>query len=176
MSLHIIVDGYNLIRQSTTFSALEDVTLQEGRDALVESLIAYRRVKRHPITVVFDGTRSEVNLQAAVTQRGGITVMFSRQGELADTVIKGLVSREGQRAVVVSSDNEIVDYAEQRGVATIGARQFEAKMKAALLMDSSATAPEPVDTNEWKPTTKKKGPARRRSKRDRKRKVKTRKL
>lgn len=176
MSLHIIVDGYNLIRQSQAFSALEEESLERGRDALVESLIAYKQVRRHAVTVVFDGTRAAVNLQAARTRRGGVDILFSRPGELADSVIKRLVSQEGQRAVVVSSDNDIVDYAEHRGAAAIGSAQFETKMKAAIATPALTGPLDPHGPEAWKPTTRKKGPARRRSKRERKRKVKTRKL
>jgi len=175
MSLHILIDGYNLIRQSNTLSAMENESLEAGRDALVDSLILYKRRKRHQITVVFDGTEAGVLLQGERMQRGGIRIVFSHKGELADAVIKRLASQERERAVVVTSDREIMDHAEQQGAAVIGAVEFENKMKAAILAPDPG-AFEPETAPEWKPSTKKKGPARRRSKRERKRKVRTRKL
>ena len=55
MSLHIIIDGYNLIRQSGQLSMLDMQDLQLGREALVDMLAAYKRFKAHRITVVCDG-------------------------------------------------------------------------------------------------------------------------
>ena len=87
MSIHIIIDGYNLIRQSNRLSILDLQDIQLGRDALVDMLAAYKKVKSHRITVVFDGTRAPLFSQQR-TRLKGITVIFSHKGESADTVIK----------------------------------------------------------------------------------------
>ncbi|MBU4288844.1 MAG: NYN domain-containing protein, partial [Proteobacteria bacterium] len=63
MSLHIIIDGYNLIRQSTTLSDLDRQDIQLGREALLNMLAAYKKIKRHRITVVFDGTNAHFSSQ-----------------------------------------------------------------------------------------------------------------
>ena len=55
MALHLIIDGYNIIRQSPELLSKESQDLRWGREALLEKLAAYRRLKKHPITVVFDG-------------------------------------------------------------------------------------------------------------------------
>ncbi|MCD4762468.1 MAG: NYN domain-containing protein, partial [Desulfobacterales bacterium] len=47
MSLHIIIDGYNLIRQSTTLSDLDGQDIQLGREALLNMLVAYKKIKHH---------------------------------------------------------------------------------------------------------------------------------
>lgn len=174
MSLHIIIDGYNLIRQSPALGAAELQSLEEGREALCERLVVYKRLKGHPITVVFDGTRAP-NLGVERRRRMGIDILFSRYGELADSVIKRLVAKEGQRAVVVTSDKEVREHAARLGAATIGSEEFEHKMTMAVAMDSVSDDTVDQETG-WRPTTKKKGPARRRSKRDRRSRVKTRKL
>ena len=43
MAIHLIIDGYNLIRQSPELLAQESQDLSWGRDALLEKLAAYRR-------------------------------------------------------------------------------------------------------------------------------------
>ena len=53
--MHLIVDGYNLIKQSPRLQALDAMDLQAGREALLELLADYRRRSHHQITVVFDG-------------------------------------------------------------------------------------------------------------------------
>ena len=41
--MHLIVDGYNVIRQSPRMQFLDAVDLQSGREALLELLAHYRR-------------------------------------------------------------------------------------------------------------------------------------
>jgi predicted RNA-binding protein with PIN domain len=175
MSLHILIDGYNLIRQSESLAAMERASLQEGREALLERLASYKRIKHHPITVVFDGTHAHDPLQGR-TRYKGINVIFSRPGELADTVIKRLVTRERERAVVVSSDKEIADFATVHGSVTMGSVEFENKMQWATQADPTPGDFSQEDLPGWTPTTKKKGPSRRPSKQKRKSRSRTRKL
>jgi predicted RNA-binding protein with PIN domain len=174
MSVHIVIDGYNLIRQSPIFSVIERRNLEEGRDALLECLASYKKVKRHSITVVFDGTGAETHMEQR-TRWKGIRILFSRPGELADSVIKRIAARERERAIVVTSDREVADFAVRHGAASIDSIEFENKMDMATHAD-----PDLIGFSEeeegWTPTTRKKGPSRRRSKGDRKRRTKTRKL
>ncbi len=174
MSIHIIIDGYNLIRQSSQFSSIEALDIAAGRDALIDSLAAYKRIKLHRITVVFDGTNAPISVGNRDRFKG-IDIRFSRSGELADTVIKRMVDREKQRAMVVTNDRDVLHYAEHKGAATINSSDFEAKMSMAQFYDLKGGDPE-SDTREWLPTTKKKGPARKLSKRKRRGKARVDKL
>lgn len=173
MSIHIIIDGYNLIRQSNSFSDLDRQDIQLGRDALIETLAAYRKIKHHKITVVFDGTNALSFSQHEIRIKG-IKVKFSRKGELADTLIKRMVNRERERALVVSSDLDIVNFAAAKGAATIGSSDFEKKITMAIYMDTEGV--ESSNNSGWVPTTKKKGPSKRLSKRKRRNRIKIRKL
>ena len=173
MSIHIIIDGYNLIRQSKPLSALDLQDIQLGREALIDMLAAYKKIKAHRITVVFDGTRSPL-LALQRDRQKGITIVFSHRGESADTIIKQMAGREGQKALVVSSDLDIVHTVEARGAATISAVDFEKKLTLACYAAGMETDRDAY--NGWKPTTKKKGPSRRRSKKQRKTQAKIRKL
>lgn len=175
MSLHILIDGYNLIRQSPALSVIERRSLEEGRKALLERLLSYKRAKHHTITVVFDGAYADIHMERR-TRWKGISVVFSRPGELADSVIKSMVTRERERAIVVTSDREVADFAAEHGAATIGSLEFENKMNMATHLDMNETDFAETEGEGWTPTTKKRGPSRRRSKQDRKRRTKTRKL
>jgi predicted RNA-binding protein with PIN domain len=174
MGLHLVIDGYNLIRQSDWLGDIDRRSLQRGREALISALARYKKLRGHRITVVFDGGQAP-GFGDRRDRRGGIEIRFSRQGELADTVIKRMCSRERGQVLVVSSDTEIVRYAEARGAATIASPAFEDKLMMAEHMNVSDGASEEVDAG-WQPTTRKKGPARRRSKRQRRNWLKTRKL
>lgn len=173
MSLHIIIDGYNLIRQSVSLSRLDEQDILLGREALVDRLAAYRKIKHHPVTVVFDGQNSPAFSQRHHRQKG-ISIRFSPKGISADEVIKRMASREREKALVVSSDRDVSDYAAACGAATISAQQFEAKIQMAGDFDRHDD--ETNDNRGWTPTTRKKGPARRRSKRQRRNRIKIKKL
>ena len=173
MSFHIIIDGYNLIRQSASLSRLDAQDILLGREALVDQLAAYRRIKHHPVTVVFDGQNSPGFSQQRRRQKG-ISIRFSPKGTSADEVIKRMASSEREKALVVSSDRDVIEYAAACGAATISAQQFEAKIEMAGHYDHHDDETE--DNAGWKPTTKKKGPARRLSKRQRRNRIKIKKL
>ena len=174
MSLHIIVDGYNVIRQSQQLSILDLRDIQEGREALQDILVEYKKSKGHRITVVFDGTNA-VSLDSQRQRFRGIEILFSRNGETADTVIKRMASRERERALVVSSDRDIISFVSSMGSATIGSRAFEDKLLQALYARDYGGMEDPPDTG-WVPTTRKKGPSRRLPKKKRRNRDKTYKL
>ena len=173
MSIHIIIDGYNLIRQSNSFSDLDRQDIQLGREALLDTLAAYRRIKLHKITVIFDGTNAPP-FSEHEHQIKGIKVKFSRKGELADSLIKRMVSREKEKALVVSSDLDIANFATAKGSATIGSLDFEEKITMAIYMDTKGVERE--DEGGWVPSTIKKGPSKRLSKRKRRNRIKIKKL
>ena len=173
MSIHIIIDGYNLIRQSNTLSIIDHQDIQLGREALIDRLVAYQKIKHHMITVVFDGTNAP-SFSQRKNRVQGITVKFSRSGEVADAVIKRMVSREKEKALVVSSDLDIVNFAKAKGAAVISSTDFEEKISQSLYMEIKGG--EPKEETGWVPTTKKKGPSKRLSKRKRRDRNKIRKL
>ena len=164
MSIHIIIDGYNLIRQSKSLSILDMQDIQLGRDTLVDMLAAYKKVKSHRITVVFDGNTAPL-FSRQRNRRKGISIIFSHKGESADTVIKKMACKDRQKALVVSSDQDIVESAAASGAATVSADDFENKLKMAFNNDGLQFNRD--DYSGWRPTTKKKGPRRRLSRRQR---------
>ena len=95
MSLHIIIDGYNLIYQSEAFNPLNASDIETARDALVAALAAYKRLKAHKITVVFDG-RAELNGFLKKYQRKGIHIRFS-----SNSIIATWVVNMGKRGIFV---------------------------------------------------------------------------
>jgi uncharacterized protein len=174
MSLHIIVDGYNVIRQSKQLRILDLRDMQEGRETLQDILVEYRKSKGHRITIVFDGTHA-ISPDTQRQRFRGIDILFSRNGETADAVIKRMAAREKERALVVSSDREIVSFVTSVGSATIGSRAFEDKMFQAIYCGENGGMEDPPETG-WVPTTRKKGPSRRLPKKKRRNREKTVKL
>ena len=173
MAMHIIIDGYNLIRQSPGLSSLDNLDLATGREALIDALAAYKRIKPHMISVIFDGTNAP-----AISQRRdrlkGIDIIFSRHGESADTVIKRMVAKKRETALVVTSDGDVARAAIASGASVISSPEFDSKLHMA--QQFHLTGDDDWEDVGWKPTTKKKGPRRRLSKRERRSRKKIAKL
>ena len=176
MTVRLLIDGYNLIRQSGSLRTQENLALELGRKALLERLWEYKRVRGHRITVVFDAA-SKGSLGEEQSVEKGIKVIYSSQGETADSVIKRICQKEGGNVLVVTSDRELADYAESCGSVSLDSEDFEAKMEMALCLDVKGAE---VDEEEegWSPRkgTRKKGPAKRLSRKDRRRREKWKKL
>jgi predicted RNA-binding protein with PIN domain len=128
----LIVDGYNLIRQWPELAMLDRADLEEGRGALLQELAAYRRAKRHEITVVFDG-RERGGSAEAPSRVAGVTVRYSREGETADEVIGRLAAEGRERAVVVSSDRAVMGEARRHGAACLSSAEFLNRLEASRL-------------------------------------------
>jgi predicted RNA-binding protein with PIN domain len=174
MAIHIIVDGYNLIRQSSELAELDRQNLQLGRDALIDQLVAYKKIKAHKITVVFDGSDAP-SLYGPRDRVKGIAIRYSQGGERADDVIARMARREKGKALVVSSDREIMAAAESAGATAMESPAFADKLAISQLMALKSDG-ESVDSSGWVPTTRKKGPSRRLPKRKRKAMARIKKL
>lgn len=128
----IAVDGYNFIKQSPCLRALERVELQKAREKLIDLLKDYKKIKRHAICVVFDGSQEMIGRGFKEHQRG-IEVIFSRPGEKADDVLKSLAAEKREGLVIVTSDREIARFAVKKGATAISVEDFSARMQMAGL-------------------------------------------
>jgi len=174
MALRIIIDGYNLIRQSPTLRSYDSQDIAQGREKLIEMLVSYRTLKRHPVLVVFDGWQEGAATEHR-TREKGIDIIFSRRGEKADEVIKRLVSRLSGELMVVTSDHAIADFCRNRRCEIIPALAFEEKMTSAFLFSIKGGAED--DDKPVSPlTTRKKGPSKKLPKAKRKLKQRLKKL
>jgi hypothetical protein len=176
MSLILIIDGYNLIRQSPAMREYDREDLEQGRTVLLHRLRAYRRIKQHPVTVVFDGWIHGGPWESK-ENTAGILVRFSRRGEQADDVIKRLAERHRDKAIVVTSDRSLGEACARQGCAVITAAEFEDRMEmAAYLEFKDMAAEEPETAAAFTKGTKKKGPSRRPPKAKRRRRKVLKKL
>ena len=157
----IIIDGYNLIRQSGTLRRYEVKSLEAGRNALFSRLGAYQKIKGHKITVVFDGWQGEERYEER-DRYDGVDIIYSGFGEYADDVLKRLAAQTDEEIIVVSSDREIVSFAQRCGKIALSSADFESLMnKASISLKKNQYAA----ANDKKATErKKKGPSRRLSK------------
>ncbi|HYA13945.1 MAG TPA: NYN domain-containing protein [Syntrophales bacterium] len=178
--MHILIDGYNLIRQSDSLRRHERLSLEEGRRALIRFMAGYRKQKGHKVTVVFDGWENGP-IEEERDRQGGIDIIYSRRGEKADDVIKRYVERPGEEIIVVTSDRGIADFVIRRGVTAISSHEFEefAQRLQSGPPDSSSYTEGRYDKDKDDEITtniKKKGPSRRLSRKKKAAIIKLRKL
>jgi uncharacterized protein len=117
--MDIIIDGYNLIGSDRGLRG----ELEHQRNWLVQRLSLYQELRGHTVTLVFDGWKSG-GLDEVLEVKHGLRVVFSRQGEKADSVIVRLARQKGSGCVVVTSDREVRRAVERFGAAAIYAGEF----------------------------------------------------
>src|SRR2546421_5279087 len=124
MPVHLIIDGYNLL--GVRGGLRGDV--EARREQLIRNLAGYRQRKGHPLTVVFDGWRAGHPVEH-VEWREGIGVVYSKQGEQADAVVKRLAEKYGSDCAVVSSDREVSNFAKAHGCTVLTSGEFETRLQ-----------------------------------------------
>ena len=123
MSLHYLLDGYNVLKQMEAF---RDLPLEDARHGLLKWIGDSRPQGsvNNQVTVVFDGTEGSDSLY------GEIRVIFS-DGCSADDKIKRMVEEDAGRknCVVVSDDKDIFLYARSLGARVMNVAAFTFKPK-----------------------------------------------
>lgn len=126
----LLVDGYNVIRCTPPYRDIAEDDLASAREALVSDVAAYAQGE-WDATVVFDGAGNP-HSDGAPHFIAGITVVFSKHGTSADSVIEARArsARErGQRVDVVTSDAQ-TQWAVMGGhVARRSAVEFSAELR-----------------------------------------------
>jgi uncharacterized protein len=127
----LIVDGYNVIRQTPPYRDLSEVDLESARAALVSDVAAYAD-REFRATVVFDGHLNPES-RGLPHEVAGVTVIFSRFGTDADAVIESLAraARErGDQTVVVTSDAQTQWTVMGGTVARMSSPEFAGQLRA----------------------------------------------
>lgn len=97
--------------------------LELKRNRLLQQLSAYQNKKQVSITVVFDGWRSGGPTET-IQKKDGITIVFSRLDEKADTVIIRMTRPNASGVVVITSDREIRSAVERLGAVAVSSEEF----------------------------------------------------
>ena len=146
MALHLIIDGYNLLAETSRIGGGVSLHSETARESLLRDLAAYRQRKSHAITVVFDGWQQGWGTEQR-EHRLGLQIIFSRRGEKADQVIQRMAAEFGSACAVVSSDREIIDCAKAQGAFVMKAQEFAGKLHEASKL-TGALAHKELDRGE----------------------------
>ena len=129
MSLHYLLDGYNILKQIPAF---RDLPLEDGRRGLLRWIADSRPQGsvNNQVTVVFDGHPDHINLSEGnfpfeFQGTAPLKVIFS-DGCSADDKIKLMVEEDGnpKNCVVVSDDKDIYLYARSLGARVMSVSGF----------------------------------------------------
>lgn len=127
MSLHYLLDGYNILKQMAAF---RDLPLEDGRSGLLRWISDARPQGsvNNQVTVVFDGHPDHFGASPA---GGEIRVIFS-DGCSADDKIKRMVEEDDDRknCVIVSDDKDIFLYARSLGSKVMSVKAFTSRSKS----------------------------------------------
>lgn len=130
----LVVDGYNVIRESPAYRALIDEDLTDpvlhdvyvrARQALLADVAAFAQ-GTFEATVVFDGFGNP-DPERPPRRTAGVDVVFSPSGVEADTVIERMVAEareEGREVTVITSDAGVQSTVFGEGVTRLSSRMF----------------------------------------------------
>ncbi len=131
----LVVDGYNVIRESPRYRGLVDEDLSDpvlhdvyvrARQALVADVAAFAQGNFHAV-IVFDGFGNP-DPERPPRRAAGVDIVFSPSGVEADAVIERLVTQHreaGHPVTVVSSDAAVQSTVFGNGVDRLSSRMFE---------------------------------------------------
>ncbi len=130
MGRDILVDGYNVIKNSPSFQAIEARNLAVARELLISQLVNRYRHTPHRVIVVFDGN----DKQEQISHDRRIRIIYSRYGETADNVIARLANQAraaGRGIEMYSDDGEVRQAVAQQGGEVHTTNQLTNQLNAA---------------------------------------------
>jgi predicted RNA-binding protein with PIN domain len=147
-----LIDGNNLLGRIAPHELRE----RSGRDGLVGRLLAFQRVTRARVHLVFDGNPEETPTAIAVNEK--FTIHHPGAGGSADDVIREMIAAQTDRRrfFVVTSDRAIRDLARKRGLEALTSEVFARELKAAIKagrkrreLDKRVEAPTDLEVDLW---------------------------
>jgi predicted RNA-binding protein with PIN domain len=128
-----LIDGYNLLFSGAGRRPRDPEELGAARGDLVRLLQRLHAARRGRSIVVFDCRKPFFLFGLPRRQRfGDVEVRFAAADSSADDHLRALIreTKDAQAATVVTSDREILDAAEARGMRMEGAKAFWRRLTA----------------------------------------------
>lgn len=134
MQTNLFVDGYNIIGAWQELAHLRDVDLEMARQKLIDEMIAYQATSHYNIVLVFDGHLVKNNKGTKEVYRN-IEVIYTKEGETADTMIERLVANlpRYHKTYVATSDRVEQEFILTKGALRISARELKLWLNEAKL-------------------------------------------
>ena len=121
---YLIIDGYNMIGQSSTLSTVDKENLEEARDQLLDTIANYNALIADEIVCVFDAYE-----QSGIEREyfyHGVKTIFTKEKETADSFIERYVSELYNKNTTQITD-VTSDMSEQHAIFGSGAYRISSR-------------------------------------------------
>ncbi|NLM03518.1 MAG: NYN domain-containing protein [Clostridiales bacterium] len=120
MKDYLIIDGYNIINAWPKLKDIATDSYDEARRELIEMMAEYQSFKGINIIIVFDAHMVKGNIGKRDKIKG-IKIVFTKEGETADSYIEKVIPQLSKRNYVTVVTN---DWAEQQMILGAGATRM----------------------------------------------------
>lgn len=122
----IFVDGYNVINSWPNLKNEKNYSFDGARQTLIDKMHNYSAYEKCKIIIVFDAQNSKRNTEYKEATNKNISVVFTKDGETADSYIEKEVHSMGRKyeVYVVTSDRLEQETIFQRGAVRVSSLEF----------------------------------------------------
>ncbi|GAB6168950.1 NYN domain-containing protein [Clostridium carnis] len=122
----VFVDGYNVINSWPNLKRQKDYSFNGARQKLIDTLHNYSVYEDCKVVIVFDAHKVANNIESKEEINKNISIVFTKDGETADSYIEREVHSLGRRfeVYVVTSDWLEQQTIFQRGAVRVSALEF----------------------------------------------------
>lgn len=122
----IFVDGYNVVNSWPNLKQKKNFSFEGARQTLIDILHNYSVFKECNVVLVFDAHKVPGSLEKKEEISKTVLVVFTKDGETADSYIEKKVNALGRKheIVVVTSDNLEQQTIFQRGAVRMSSLEF----------------------------------------------------
>lgn len=121
----VFVDGYNVINSWQNLKEIKEYSYESSRQQLIDTLQNYSEFKAYKVFIVFDAHMVKGSIEKK-ERKGNIVVVFTKEGETADSFIEKAVNNIGRKSeiCVVTSDSLEQQVTFQRGAIRMSSIEF----------------------------------------------------
>ncbi len=143
-----LIDGNNVMAQTIGWHRNK----AGARKRLIRELAGFVAVHRVRVQVVFDGLPDEEYPEG--TKYRSVKILYARRGSDADSRIKEIIRKSSYKRdmIVVSSDRDLMSFANGQGTRVMASGQFRRMLEDARMTEPSKAkvgVGEPVNIDEW---------------------------
>ncbi|MEK6264444.1 MAG: NYN domain-containing protein [Clostridium sp.] len=146
----VFVDGYNVINSWQNLKEIKEYSYESSRQQLIDTLQNYSEFKAYKVFIVFDAHMVKGSLEKKEKQ-GNIVVVFTKEGETADSFIEKAVNNIGRKSeiCVVTSDSLEQQVTFQRGAIRMSSIEFYHEVLSIEKLINNKTEKKYLENKNW---------------------------
>ncbi|WP_392486022.1 NYN domain-containing protein [Haloimpatiens sp. FM7315] len=126
---YVYIDGYNVINSWSELRKLKDQSFEIARAGLIDIIQEYAVYNGYKVFIVFDAHKVLGSIEKK-EKIGSVIVVFTKEGETADSFIEKNVNNIGRKkdVLVVTSDSLEQQLIFQRGATRMSSLEFKVEV------------------------------------------------